>query len=422
MQKLFNTADEQSNRINTDLEKADRSTDNPRVGASVVNIPRAAMSMASGGIGDAFGNPIPYSSLVAAQPQAPTVIPSRSQRYSLEPDISMAGGKMNVGVKFRDNQSDNLSLFKEAALKGIDPNGKTREQIYSELAGKTSIDGSNLSDEQKLQGMALATKLYGMRGMKDGLPSVYKEMASGKSIEQIEDSLRYSGQSKAMNGDFRNAAQSILINTPEAVSQKAMDYIDDNLASGNIEGAKTQLKRLARKEAGVEEARSVSGRERTIQLLDEIQGDLNTLESSGINTNIFTGTGEEIARKAGTVQNPEARRVATKIAAAIQSYRKSMSGAAFSVPESEEYKTMFPDIGRTGNFNTANINALKEVFGGDLDSFYALSMGDDQYNRLFKGGQAGQVSQGNMPTPEQASQAAAQGYTGYDTETGQWVK
>lgn len=184
LQKLFNTADEQANRINTDLEKADRSTDNPRVGASVVNIPRAAMSMASGGIGDAFGNPIPYSSQVAAQPQAPTVIPSRSQRYSLEPDIAMAGGKMNVGVKFRDNQSDNLSLFKEAALKGIDPNGKTREQIYSELAN------ANLSTEKadRLNNNDYFSKADKMRDDFDKLSKDYRLVRDAHS--RIEASAK----------------------------------------------------------------------------------------------------------------------------------------------------------------------------------------------------------------------------------------
>ena len=61
-----------------------------------------------------------------------------------------------------------------------------------------------------------------------------------------------------------------------------------------------------------------------------------------------------------------------------------MSGAQFSVPESKDYVKVFPSISKTSEFNTANINAITGVFGGDLDSFYSLSMGNDNYTKLFK--------------------------------------
>ena len=77
--------------------------------------------------------------------------------------------------------------------------------------------------------------------------------------------------------------------------------------------------------------------------------------------------------------------VATKIAVAIQNYRRSLSGVAFSVPESKEYKDMFPNIGRTQNFNKANLDALMEVMNGDLRNFYSLSMGKNNYDDLFGG-------------------------------------
>lgn len=65
----------------------------------------------------------------------------------------------------------------------------------------------------------MAKKIYGVRGAQFGLPAVYEEMRKGKNIDEIEDSLRYSGQSKEFTGDIRNAAQSILINTPQDKAQ-----------------------------------------------------------------------------------------------------------------------------------------------------------------------------------------------------------
>ena len=49
-----------------------------------------------------------------------------------------------------------------------------------------------------------------------------------------------------------------------------------------------------------------------------------------------------MAKAIGTVADPELRKIATKIASAIQTYRRFMSGVAFSVPESKEYSAMFP--------------------------------------------------------------------------------
>jgi len=253
--------------------------------------------------------------------------------------------------------------------------------IY-QARGKNITDASDLSSEQQLQGRALARKIYGVRGAEFGVPAVYEEMRKGKTVDQIEDNLRYSGQSKEF-APIRDAAQSILINANPINAQTSMDYVDDFVGRKDAEGAKQALKRLARTNAGAEESRNIVGKERTISLLTEIQEDLNKLEKMGINTNLFTGTQEQVAAKVGTVVNPEARKVATKISTAVQNYRRSMTGVQFGMPENREYKVMFPNIGRTANFNTANINALKEVMKGDLDNFYSLSMGENSYKKLF---------------------------------------
>lgn len=291
--------------------------------------------------------------------------------------------------------------------------------------------GLNYADDIKARN--LARKIGGMRGAEKVLPSIYSALNSGKTIDQIEDDLRTSGQSSNFSGAIRNAAQSILIDAPSERAQTSMDYIDDLVSAGKEEQAKEQLKRLSRKSAGTEEERQLNGKERTIKFLDEIQDDLSKLERMGISTNIFTGTMENLARSAGTVRNPEARKVATKIATAIINYRRAMSGAAFSVPESKEYATLFPGIGRTANFNTATISALKDSFSGDLESFYSLSMGPENYFSLYGGAknsqQGGSRVQSNVPLgrvavisqdgrkftipQEQLKEALSQGYSQY---------
>lgn len=259
-----------------------------------------------------------------------------------------------------------------------------KEEIKQEFSTVNLGTAEGLDSKQQLHARKLARKLAGVRGAEKILPSIYAEMKAGKSIDTIEDEIRFSGQSEGFAGDVRNAVQSIMINADEGKTQRSMDYIDDLYSEGSVPEAKEQIKRLARKQAGTEEERSINGKERTVKLIDEIQDDLDTLEANGINTNIFTGSVENINSRIGKVNNPAMRQIATKIAVAVQNYRRSMSGVAFSVPESEEYKKIFPSISKTANFNKSNVDALRDVIGGDLDTFYSLSMGQQTYDSLFK--------------------------------------
>ena len=112
-----------------------------------------------------------------------------------------------------------------------------------------------------------------------GLPGIYKMIEEGKTIDEIEDMIRFSGQSAQFVGTMRDAAQTILMGAPEKTAQTSMDYIDDLVTRGDTEGAKQQMKRLVLKQAGVDDQRTVVGKERTIKLLEEIQGDRRTHRS-----------------------------------------------------------------------------------------------------------------------------------------------
>src|SRR3990167_9818783 len=113
-------------------------------------------------------------------------------------------------------------------------------EFYQTGTGRNIGDVSDLTPEQQLQGRALARKIYGVRGAEYGLPSVYEEMRGGKSIDQIEDSLRYAGQSKEFSGSVRDATQTIMMKAGNEQTQRTMDYIDDYLSKGDTEGVQSQ--------------------------------------------------------------------------------------------------------------------------------------------------------------------------------------
>lgn len=294
--------------------------------------------------------------------------------------------KKKFGKDYDVSLSDNsikLSSKPETTI----PSGMKLKSFNSE--GKATYEPvvpglEDLPYDKQTQAMALARKMYGTRRSNEILPSIIGQLHEGKSIDEIEDSWRFSGQSPALSGEIRDAAQSVLLTSPIKQTEQALDFIDDELSKGNIDGVRDQLRKLSRDTAGAEQSRRILGIERTLEFINEIQNDLITLENNGIDTNIFSGTAEEIFKKVGTVNNPQLRAVATKIATSMMNYRRSMTGVAFSVPETAEYKSVWPSIDKTSAFNMATINALKSAFSGDLDNFYANSMGRDNYKKLFK--------------------------------------
>jgi len=267
----------------------------------------------------------------------------------------------------------------------------TKRKI-SNTTNATEVGGT-LGPAEELQITQMVTRLTKGKG-----DTAYKESVAenarelfityGMNMDDIEDTLRLSGQSTEMSGIYRDAAEQTSMNLSGEKLTNFLDTIDRSLQDGNTDRANALIKKQARTSLGVEGAKQLSGKERTVQLLEEIRDKLKTLEDNGINTNIFSGTTERIIGKAGDVgeEGGEMRNIATTIATAIQNYRKAMSGVAFSVPESKEYQSMFPSISKTKAFNTANIDALTDVFGGDIDFTYEEQMGKDAYNTLFKDG------------------------------------
>jgi len=315
---------------------------------------------------------------------------SRKQQEQTDKSLQQASKFIATnGGKLEAEFENGKSRFKVIPKTGIQetkiPKG-FRIKGYS-VKGEPSLERDpsigNLEVGDKIKARNLARKLYGVRGAEKGLPDIISAMEGGKSIDEVEDMVRFSGQSEEFTGAIRDAAQSVFINSPIVKSERAFDYIDDQLSKGNITSVKNLLKKSSRDGAGVETSNRILGKERTVEFLDEIQNSLNMLEESGVDTNIFTGTVEDINKKIGRVKNPRVRKIATEIKTAIMNYRRSMSGAAFSVPESKEYSDIFPSISRTSSFNRANLDALKNVMGGDLKSFYSLTMGRENYDKLF---------------------------------------
>lgn len=254
-------------------------------------------------------------------------------------------------------------------------------------------EGLNLSNKVKSEINTLAKEVYGASAIrtKDGYNNfvvpLLERAAAGESADEIADSLRLKGQSTELTGLVRSAAQQITSDLSAEKTQTVLDKLDDTITRGDISQVRDYLKKIATDSMGVDDARSVKGSERTVEFLDEIYADLKKFEDDGGDTNIFTGTMEDIARKVGTVKEEELRTIATKILAARQKYRRAMTGVAFSPGENMEYDKIFPNIDKTQEFNSATIDGLRETLRGEADFMYEHAMGTDAYNAIFKNAQ-----------------------------------
>lgn len=292
---------------------------------------------------------------------------------------------------------DTNPITGEATLSGFRKNPDTLQLETEELSlgmigdrfGPDVGEDSTLTPIEQSQAALLAKQLYGTIRTKDQIEQflmpIVKRMESGENIDDIADSLRLAGQSVEFTGSIRDAAQQITSDLTPTRTEATFDKLDDVLSTGSVDKVKDFLKKMAvdNSPGGTEQAKMITGQERTIEFLEEIQNDLTKFESKGGETNIFTGTLEQIAKKVGTVKSTELRTIATKILKARQQYRRSMTGVAFSPGENAEYDAIFPNINKTQEFNTATLRALKESFKGDIDFFYGFAMGHDAYKKIF---------------------------------------
>ena len=285
--------------------------------------------------------------------------------------------------------------------------GETIKDIGSAVTEVgTGVDG--LSSSEITSANFLAKQLFGSSAIKtkDGYQNfvqpILDRIKNGESIDAIADDLRFQGQSTEFTGTIRDAAQQITSGLSAGKTETVFDKLDDVASRGDTGELRDFLKKIAVENAsgGSQQAKTVMGSERTVEFLDEIFQDLTDYENAGGDTNIFTGTVEAAAAKAGTVKDPELRKIATKITKARQQYRRAMTGVAFSPGENEEYDAIFPNINKTESFNTATIDGLREAMRGDVDFFYSFAMGQNAYNELFKGGSPDKTLGDTTPQPK----------------------
>lgn len=179
---------------------------------------------------------------------------------------------------------------------------------------------------------------------------------------------------------FNNAIYGIGPQSKPGVVQTFNQY----MAEGDLPGARGYIVRAAMDGMPADIKVPMIGRSQAISSMDDILGLLTALKAKGFDTNIYSGNVEKIAQSLGSTTNPDLAYIGTRIAQALQSYRRSMTGVAFSPGESAEYKKILPDITNTNDLNDVRIAALRDgMNSNNRTSLSPFIGGESNYDALF---------------------------------------
>ncbi len=307
-------------------------------------------------------------------------------------------GKIGHGRKmyFDDPTLEMISDYPAPKLSGVGSDSKPSNNVLGN--GQESAKPLSASEIKTYTDLGYSVEpgmtLEDIRGMKK---TIGGESLALPSYEQFTNEMQNTlGQSivpekmqemyKMTVGKIQpisDATEVITANMTAAQSKATTSAINKALERGDIIGAREQVKSAAIAALPTAEQTKVRGREVGIEQLQNIQGLLQDYKMAGGDTSVISGTVEEMASKIGKVSDPERRKMASQIRTALIDYRQSVSGAAFTESEMEEYKGLFPSIGASYDLNQARIDGLVRAWKGSNESTFRSIMTPSLYEQIW---------------------------------------
>ena len=188
------------------------------------------------------------------------------------------------------------------------------------------------------------------------------------------------GANQAYYDAFANATIGV---GPQSLASVQANF-DNYMKTGDLEGAKNYLTGLAIQRIPAQDKTTINGRNEALAALNDIQGLLASAKAQGIETNLLTGSLVDVSKKLGASPNTNLNYIGSRIAQALQTYRRSMTGVAFSPGEAKEYGSIFPSISNVDTLNTSLIAALRDSFNSNNRAQLATYMGGNNvYDSIF---------------------------------------
>lgn len=252
--------------------------------------------------------------------------------------------------------------------------------------------GFGLSAIDELEAKALSTEIFGKKAgsESENINLIKKLKADGLSSDDIKDTLRQRGFGKEFSGTIKSAFNNISIKGFTAEQKESNRNALEELVSEfgqNSNEVKEFILGMANASSGTTEQQQVGGRVDAVNNLRILSDQLDDYINSGGDTNLLSGKIEEFTENVlKATGDSELARIANEIQVAIIDYRRSVSGAAFTESEANQYEQIFPSIGNTPELNKQKITSLLNVFNRNANNFYRRQVGSSNYEKLFPNG------------------------------------
>lgn len=197
-------------------------------------------------------------------------------------------------------------------------------------------------------------------------------------------------------------------------------YFKGLLNKGDYTTAAQYLKTTAIANLPSTEQQKAFGRFQAVDALNEIKKDLVQFTNNGGNTDIFSGSIEDMYQSLGATSNPTLATIGNKIALSIVAYRNAVSGAAFTESEAKTYEKIFPSIGKVPELNYAKIQSLTDTLNLNNKSIFEQVLGPSNYDKIM----SGLTSADQNPTTDISNEQLDAEYASYSNSGAQddWVK
>lgn len=186
------------------------------------------------------------------------------------------------------------------------------------------------------------------------------------------------------NNALVNAFNSAILGLPAITQKTATKTFQNYLSTGDTEAAKNYLLSVAIQGLPTDQQNQLVGRAVATDALGKIQELLGEARAKGADTNLFTGKLEYTANSLGTSTNPELAYIGSLLQQQFITYRRAMTGVAFSPVESSDYEKIFPSLIDVEKLSNAKIKALTDTF--DIHNRANLSVylgGSKNYDAIY---------------------------------------
>lgn len=255
-----------------------------------------------------------------------------------------------------------------------------RTKIFN-IAGDYA--SGKLTKEQAFSKMSEAAGSYGQNIVDQAYKQAQTEKLKADTKKVLADTI-YANDTTSLNSPLVNAMVNVNAGSAEGQQKRDTKQVAQFVKNGQTKQAQELIMSRVVNKMSATEREAELDRRNTIDALTDMKSALNEYVSTTGDTNILTGSIENVANKIGQTSDPRLAAIKTRIIQATQKYRNAITGAAWGEQEDTEYKTIFPSISNTSKLNNTIIDTMIPLLKNNERNAIGLFLGgSDVYDSIF---------------------------------------